>query len=91
MWAAGALAYELAGHRNPFLSGTVDQRAYQVDDLVPLKYTHCNNSVHCQPLPGDLTRLVRSMVSPEPEERPSLREAEKALLQMCRDLGVDAT
>ena len=41
VWAAGVLAYELAGHGNPFQNPKIDQRAYDVRSLPPLSSTYC--------------------------------------------------
>ena len=41
VWAAGVLAYELAGHFSPFEGGEIDQRSYDVSSLPPLKTTYC--------------------------------------------------
>ena len=72
VWAAGVLAYEFAGHRSPFESGvtTIDQRGYDVNELPPLKYTYCRNSMHCQPLPSEFAALVNSMLEMKPNDRP---------------------
>jgi serine/threonine protein kinase len=74
VWAAGVLAYELSGHDSPFKSGTIDQRGYGVDLLPPLETTYCSDSTHCQKLPAEFTKLVSSMLHPEPDIRPTLRE-----------------
>lgn len=73
VWAAGVLAYELAGHQSPFASGTIDQRGYAVDQLPALRTTYCSNSAHYQKLPAELTRLAGSMLQPDPSDRPSLQ------------------
>ena len=41
VWAAGVLAYELAGHLSPFEGGRIDPRSYDVSSLPPLKSTYC--------------------------------------------------
>ena len=41
VWAAGVLAYELAGHDSPFEGGRIDQRSYETSSLPPLKSTYC--------------------------------------------------
>lgn len=73
VWAAGVLAYELAGHPSPFQSGTIDQRGYGVDLLPSLKTTYCSSPSYCQALPAELTKLVKSMLQPNPKERPTLQ------------------
>ena len=93
VWAAGVLAYEFAGHRSPFESGvtTIDQRGYDVNELPPLKYTYCRNSMHCQPLPSEFTALVNLMLEMEPNDRPSLRSCltRIQLLYYAPNLDVD--
>lgn len=74
VWAAGVLAYELAGHHSPFAAGSIDQRGYRVTDLPPLEYTHCRNNSYNEKLSRGLTRLVSSMLAPDPGDRPSLQE-----------------
>ena len=39
VWAAGVLAYELAGHESPF--SKVDQRAYDISSISSLSSTYC--------------------------------------------------
>ena len=73
VWAAGLLAYELAGHQSPFSSGRIDQRGYSVNELPSLKSTFCSNSRFVQSLPADFTRLVQKMMEPEPADRPTLQ------------------
>lgn len=74
VWAAGVLAYELAGHKSPFATGIIDQRGYHVDQLPALRTTHCSSSpAHCQALPTQLTRLVEAMLQFDPIDRPSLQ------------------
>lgn len=81
VWSAGVLAYELAGHRNPFETGRLDQRAYEVVNIPPLEYTYCAAAVHCQRLPQKFSSLVQSMLAPDPVNRPTLTEAlQRALL-----------
>eukprot|EP00731_Ephydatia_muelleri_P030669 Em0022g183a len=75
VWSAGVLAYELAGHRNPFETGRLDQRAYEVLNIPPLEYTFCAAAVHSQRLPQKLSSLVQSMLAPDPVNRPTLTEA----------------
>lgn len=77
VWAAGVLLYELAGHPNPFQSGTIDQRGYNIGDVPPLKYTYSTHSKYCQPLDSRLTGLARDMLQMEPTDRPSLQECLK--------------
>lgn len=74
VWAAGVLAYELAGHLSPFEGGRIDQRAYDVSSLPPLKSTYCQISSRQQSLPYELGILVKSMLAYEPENRPTLNE-----------------
>ena len=80
VWAAGVLAYELAGHPSPFKAGTIDQRGYGVDELPPLKFTFCKSSNYCQRLPSELTRLVVSMLQPDMDDRFSLQRCVDSLL-----------
>lgn len=82
VWAAGVLAYELAGHPSPFKAGTIDQRGYADDELPPLKFTYCKNSIHCEQLPPEFTRLVQSMLQPSPSDRPSLKECLSKISKM---------
>jgi hypothetical protein len=77
VWAAGVLAYELAGHKNPFQSGTIDQRSYSVQDVPPLKYTYSTHSKFCQSLDGQLGSVVRDMIQAEPCDRPTLQDCLK--------------
>ena len=72
VWAAGVLAYELAGHPSPFASGQIDQRGYVINKLPRLEATHCKYASSCERLPGRLTKLVQSMLEPDPSERLSL-------------------
>lgn len=72
VWAAGVLAYELAGHPSPFEA--IDQKGYDVKALPSLKTTHCSNASYRQPLPPQLTALVESMLNPDPEDRVSLQQ-----------------
>ncbi|CAI7991881.1 Serine/threonine-protein kinase PINK1, mitochondrial [Geodia barretti] len=74
VWAAGVLAYELAGHKNPFQSGTIDQRSYGVQDVPPLKYTYSTHSKFCQSLDSQLGSIVRAMIQAEPSDRPTLQD-----------------
>lgn len=73
VWAAGVLAYELAGHQSPFQSGTIDQRGYGIHQVPSLKTTYCSNPSYCQPLPAELTKLVQSMLQSDPKDRPTLQ------------------
>lgn len=88
VWAAGVLGYEFAGHRSPFESGvtTFDQRGYSVDELPPLRYTNCRNSIHCQRLPSDFTSLVKSMLEMAPSDRPSLQSCLKAVSRLVQNV-----
>ena len=88
VWAAGVLGYEFAGHKSPFESGvtTFDQRGYSVDELPPLRYTNCRNSIHCQSLPRDFTSLVRSMLQMAPSDRPSLQSCLKAVSRLVQNV-----
>ena len=72
VWAAGVLAYELAGHPSPFTAAGVDQKGYDVKKLPRLLTTCCSNASYAQKLPLQLTALVESMLNPDPDERPSL-------------------
>ncbi len=74
VWAAGLLAYELAGHSSPFASGNIDQRGYGVDELPALKSTYCSDRRYGQPLPAELTNLVRRMLKFDAAERPTLQQ-----------------
>ena len=80
VWAAGVLAYELAGHPSPF--EIIDQKGYDVKDLPPLKATRCNNPSYRHPLPSQLTSLVESMLHPDPCDRPSLQQCLDSLNNM---------
>ncbi len=73
VWAAGVLAYELAGHKNPFLSLPFSQRSYSLNDLPPLEKTCCHQPHFCQSLPRELTDLVRSMLDKDEDNRPTLQ------------------
>ena len=66
-----------SGHPNPFQSGTIDQRGYNIGDVPPLKYTYSVHSKHCQPLDRRLTDLAHDMLQMEPTDRPSLQECVK--------------
>ena len=81
VWSAGVLAYELAGHRNPFEAGQLDQRAYEVCNVPPLEYTFCAATVNCQRLPQKFSSLVQSMLAPDPGSRPTLANALQKILQ----------
>ena len=74
VWAAGVLAFELAGHPSPFESGAIDQRGYHNDNIPLLDFTFCKNSKHRQPLPSAFTSLVKRMLNFEPKSRPTLKE-----------------
>jgi serine/threonine protein kinase len=74
VWAAGVLAYELAGHTNPF-SSNIDQRGYDVSSLPCLSSTYCQGSVNVQTLPRSMTTLVESMLEFDSSKRPTLNEA----------------
>ena len=84
VWAAGVLAYELAGHQSPFTAGTIDQRGYIVEQLPQLKYTHCKSSRYAQELPREFTILVRKMLEIEPSARPTLTECCRTLSTIVR-------
>ena len=73
VWAAGVLAYELAGHKNPFQFMDFSQQSYAIKDLPPLEKTHCHQPVHCQSLPRKLTDLVRILLDPDEDKRPTLQ------------------
>ena len=73
VWAAGVLAYELAGHPSPFASGVLDQRGYTANQLPPLENTHCRNNSFSERLPTELSRLVHSMLKFDRIDRPSLQ------------------
>lgn len=73
----------LSGHKNPFQSGTIDQRGYNIDDVPPLKYTYSEHSKYCQPLDRRLTFLARDMLQLEPSNRPSLQDCLKRLSQIA--------
>jgi len=73
-WAAGVLAYELAGHKNPFLELAFSQSSYSIQDVPPLKKTFCRQARYCEELPARLTDLVRTMLDPDPDRRPSLQQ-----------------
>ena len=74
VWAAGVLAYELAGHPNPFEKGTIDQRGYSIDQLPPLNDTYCKHTRYCQPLPQAFGTLVQGMLQPETSDRTPLSD-----------------
>lgn len=86
VWAAGVLGYEFAGHKNPFESGTIDSRGYNVDELPPLKYTYCKNSKFCQPLHADFTALVKEMLQMEVYDRLTLQSCLKSVSKLCEDI-----
>ena len=67
------------GHKNPFQSGTIDQRGYSIHDVPPLKYTYSNHSKFCQPLDSRLGDLVRDMIQTESSDRPSLQDCLKRI------------
>ena len=66
-----------SGHKNPFQSGTIDQRSYSVQDVPPLKYTYSTHSKFCQSLDGQLGSVVRDMIQAEPCDRPTLQDCLK--------------
>ena len=74
VWAAGLLAYELSGHKNPFLVGAIDQLAYSENSLPTLSFTYSTNPNIRQKLPNDLGKLVRSMLAYDPAQRPTLSQ-----------------
>ena len=84
VWAAGVLAYELAGHPSPFSGGVIDQRGYTVDQLPPLKFTYCKQSKYIQPLSGVLTDLVRAMLDIEASTRPTLVHCYKTVCSLVK-------
>ncbi|XP_003388321.1 PREDICTED: uncharacterized protein LOC100631577 [Amphimedon queenslandica] len=73
VWAAGVLAYELAGYQNPF-SGSKDQRAYDERTLPRLTDTYSKTG-RGQKFPPEFPNIVTSMLSFEPARRPTLSEA----------------
>ncbi len=83
VWAAGVLAYELAGHHSPFQAGSIDQRSYSLDNLPPLRYTYCKNSKFCQSLPAEYTHLIKSMLDIAATSRPSLQECLQTVSKLC--------
>lgn len=84
VWAAGVLAYELAGHPSPFASGTIDQRGYTIDQVPPLKATYCKNSRYAQSLPREFTELVRGMLDIEPRSRPTLATCYRTISSLVK-------
>lgn len=74
VYSLGVVLYELLTAR-PFGKTTVrkERHAEQLDQAC----------AHLPPLPDDATRLLRRMLSWEPQERPSNREVER----VCRDLA----
>ena len=84
IWAAGVLAYELAGHPSPFSGGVIDQRGYTVDQLPPLKFTYCRQSKFAQPLLSQLTDLVRAMLDIEQSSRPTLAHCYKTVCSLVK-------
>ena len=75
VWAAGVLAYELSGHKSPFLVDAIDQLAYKETSLPNLSLTYSDNPGSRQRLPNDLGKLVRSMLAYDPAQRPTLSQA----------------
>ena len=75
VWAAGVLAYELSGQKNPFLVGAIDQLAYSDNSLPTLSFTYSTNPSSRQKLPNELGKLVRSMLAYDPTQRPTLSQA----------------
>ena len=87
VWAAGILAYELAGHTSPFEAGTLDQRGYDIDQVPPLKFTYSKNSKFCQSLPSGLTALVRNMLLVEACDRPTIQSCLKTVNSLCATIN----
>jgi serine/threonine protein kinase len=68
LWAAGTIAFELFGQQNPFYSyGTsegLDSATYAL-----------NQVPGCEPMPRLAHKLVRQILQPNPDDRPSARLA----------------
>ena len=69
VWVAGTLAFELAGHQNPFLSGQLDPRGYSSAELPRLAYTSCRDQMQAIKLPERFTNLVHQMLEFDRERR----------------------
>ena len=82
VWAAGVLAYELAGHKNPFEGGNIDQRGYSILEVPALRHTYCKEMKYHQPLPPGLTKLVAEMLDVDPGRRPTLKDCIKRVSAM---------
>ena len=75
VWAAGVLAFEMAGHISPFLTGQVDQEDYSTFELSRLTFTRSRDHMEASRLPPRFTNLVWQMLEYSWEKRLSIRDA----------------
>lgn len=75
VWAAGVLAFELAGCVSPFLNGQVDQEGYTTAELPRLTYTRCRDHLEASRLPPRFTALVQHMLEYNLEKRMDISAA----------------
>ena len=69
VWAAGVLAFELAGCISPFYNGQVDQAGYSTAELPRLTYTRSRDHLEASRLPPQFTNLVQRMLEYNLEKR----------------------
>ena len=75
VWAAGVLAFEMAGCISPFLTGQVDQEDYSTSELPRLTFTRSRDHMEASRLPPRFTNLVWQMLEYNWEKRLSIRGA----------------
>lgn len=69
VWAAGVLAFEMAGCISPFLNGQVDQAGYSAAELPRLTCTRSRDHLEASRLPPRFTDLVHRMLEYNWERR----------------------
>ena len=75
MWAAGVLAFEMAGCISPFQTGQVDQEGYSTSELPRLTFTRSRDHMEASRLPPRFTNLVQQMLEYSCDKRLSIRDA----------------
>ena len=79
VWAAGVLAFELAGCVSPFYNDQVDQRGYSSTELPRLMYTRSRDHLQASKLPPRFTDLVQRMLEYNWEKRMDIRHAHEEM------------
>lgn len=75
VWAAGVLAFEMAGCVSPFYNDQVDQRGYSTVELPRLTYTRSRDHLQASKLPPRFTDLVHRMLEYNLEQRVDISRA----------------